>query len=95
MRHDLRSVRKGKTMEESAIKIPVLIFFLAAIYFALTGFKLVDAIVRAFLTGFSTVPIILILTLLFMFFLTLCESRSESVKTPGVKDAGKKVEMQA
>jgi len=95
-------------MEKLAIKIPVLIFFLAVIYFASTGFDAVDAIVRAFLIGFSSALIILILTMILMFFLTLRESKSESVKTLGVKsermplaDAGqngypreKKVEMQ-
>jgi hypothetical protein len=82
-------------MEKLAIKIPVLIFFLAVIYFASTGFETVDAIVRAFLIAFGMALIILILTMILMFFLTLREGKSESVKTLGVKDAGKKVEMQA
>ncbi len=82
-------------MEKLAIKIPVLIFFLAVVYFASTGIQTIDAIVRSFLVGFGAALIMLILTMILMFFLSLREGRSESAKNPGVKDAGKKVEVQA
>jgi hypothetical protein len=82
-------------MEKLATKIPALIFFLAVIYFLSNGFEVIDAIVRSFLVAFGAALIILTLTMILMFFLTLREGKSESVKTLGVKDPGKKVEMQA
>ncbi len=82
-------------MEKLALKIPVLIFFLSVIYFASTGFEIIDAIIKSFLIAFGVALIILLLTMMLMFFLTLRENKPGNVKTLGVKDAGKKVEMQA
>jgi len=82
-------------MEKLAIKIPVLIFFVSVVFFESDGFGAIDAIVRSFLIAFGAGLIILILTMMLMFFLTLREGRSESVRSLGVKDAGKKMEMQA
>ncbi|HUI29770.1 MAG TPA: hypothetical protein VLX91_06100 [Candidatus Acidoferrales bacterium] len=82
-------------MEKLAIKIPTLIFFLAVIYFVSNGSDAIDSIVRSFLIAFGTALIILILTMMLVFFLTIREGRHENIKTLGVKDTGKKVEMQA
>ena len=81
-------------MERLAMKIPMMIFFLSVIYFASNGFEIVDAIVKSFLIAFGAALVILLISMMLMFFLTLRESRMENIKTLGVKDAGKKVEMQ-
>jgi len=82
-------------MDKLAMKIPALIFFLAVVYFLSSGFEVIDAIVRSFLIAFGAALIILVLTMMLMFFLTLRNGRSESAKTLGVNETGKKVGMQA
>jgi len=80
-------------MEKLAIKIPMLSFFLGVIYFASNGFDIVDAVIRSFMMAFGIALIMLVLTMVIMFFLTLQKNRSEHDTTLG-KETGKKVEMQ-
>ncbi len=89
-------------MDKLGIKIPMLIFFLGVVYFASNGFDVVDAIVRSFMLAFGVAIIILVLTMLFMFFLTLQKNRSETMKVSAADERvqnaplqEKKVGMQA
>ncbi|MCL4510602.1 MAG: hypothetical protein M1470_05975 [Bacteroidetes bacterium] len=81
-------------MEKLAIKIPLLVFFLGVVYFASKGFDIMDTVMRAFMLAFGVALIVLVLTMVLMFFLTLQKSRAEDSKNPGGKESGKKVEMQ-
>lgn len=87
-------------MDKLGTRIPMLIFFLAVIYFASNGYDAVDAIIRSFMLAFGVAIIILLFTMVLMFFLTLQKNRSENVKIPaddrpqGVSLQDKKVEMQ-
>lgn len=89
-------------MDKLGIKIPMLAFFLGVVYFASDGFGVVDAIIRAFMLAFGIAMIILLFTMLLMFFLTLQKNRSETEKTPAADQRSqtgqlqsKKVEMQS
>lgn len=89
-------------MDRLGTKIPMLIFFLGVVYFASNGFGIVDAIVRSFMLAFGVALVILLFTLLLMFFLTLQKNRSENMKTPATDERvtkmplpEKKVEMQS
>ncbi len=89
-------------MDKLGIKIPMLAFFLGVVYFASDGFGVVDAIIRAFMLAFGIALIILLFTMLLMFFLTLQKNRSETEKTPAADQRSqtgqlqsKKVEMQS
>ena len=89
-------------MDKLGTKIPTLVFFLGVVYFASDGYGVVDAIVRAFMVAFGVALIILLFTMLLMFFLTLQKNRSETVKIPAadqhaqtVQLQSKKVEMQS
>lgn len=89
-------------MEKLGTRIPLLIFFLAVVYFASSGYSAVDAIIRAFMLAFGVALVILLFTMLLMFFLTLQKNRSENAKTSaaddrvqGVQLQSKKVEMQS
>ena len=58
-------------MDKLGIKIPMLAFFLGVVYFASDGFGVVDAIIRAFMLAFGIALIILLFTMLLMFFQSL------------------------
>ena len=89
-------------MDKLGTKIPMLIFFLAVVYFASSGYDIIDAIIRSFMVAFGVALIILLFTMLLMFFLTLQKNRSENAKTPAAEEHSdtvqlqeKKVEMQS
>ncbi len=89
-------------MDKLGTRIPMLIFFLGVVYFVSNGFDVVDAVIRAFMLAFGVALIILVLTMLLMFFLTLEKNRSEIMKVSAAEEHGqnvslheKKVEMQA
>lgn len=89
-------------MDRLGTKIPLLIFFLAVVYFASSGYNIMDSIIRSFMLAFGVALIILLFTMLLMFFLTLQKNRSENVKTPAADETAqnaqlqeKKVEMQS
>ena len=89
-------------MDRLGTKIPLLIFFLGVVYFASSGFDIVDAIIRAFMLAFGVALVILVFTMLLMFFLTLQKNRSENTKNSPADERAtrmtlqeKKVEMQS
>ncbi len=73
-------------MDKLGTKIPMLIFFLGVVYFASNGFGIVDAIVRAFMLAFGVALVILLFTMLLMFFLTLQKNRTENMKIPAADE---------
>lgn len=89
-------------MDRLGTKIPTLIFFLGVVYFASDGFGIVDAIIRSFMLAFGVALVILLFTMLLMFFLTLQKNRSENMKLRAAEERAaqmplteKKVEMQS
>lgn len=89
-------------MDRLGTKIPLLIFFLGVVYFTSSGFNAVDAIIRSFMLAFGVALIILMFTMLLMFFLTLQKNRSENTKPSAADEHAtqmtlqeKKVEMQS
>jgi len=82
-------------MEKLGMKIPLLLFFLGIVYFVSEGTDVMDAVIRAFIFAFGVALIILVVTLLLVFFNTLNSNRGESSKIPVNRDSGKKVEMHA
>ncbi|MGO9481620.1 MAG: hypothetical protein ACLP05_07560 [Candidatus Kryptoniota bacterium] len=88
-------------MDKLGIKIPVLAFFLAIVYFASDGFNVIDAVIRSFMLAFGIALIILVLTMVLIFFLTLQKNRYDNREILRAKEpdlAGhareKKAEMQ-
>jgi hypothetical protein len=65
-------------MEKLAIKIPMLSFFLAVVYFASKGFDVMDAVIRAFMLAFGVALIMLVLTMVIIFFLTLQTNKAKA-----------------
>jgi len=65
-------------MEKLAIKVPTLAFFLAIVYFESVGFGAIDAVVRSFMLAFGIALIMLVLTMVVMFFLTLQKNRYDN-----------------
>ncbi len=89
-------------MDKLGTKIPMLIFFLGVVYFASSGYGVMDAIIRAFMVAFGVAIVILLFTMLLMFFLTLQKNRSETAKIAAAEEhiqtvqlQDKKVEMQS
>ncbi len=80
-------------MEKLALKIPMLIFFLAVVYYMSVGFGAVDAVVRSFMLAFGVALIILVFTLVLMFFLTLQTNRLDDSQSTAHDSEGKKVEV--
>ncbi len=78
-------------MHRLGTKIPMLIFFLGVVYFASSGFDVVDATIRSFMAAFGVARIILFVSMLLMFFYTLQKNLSETVKISAVDDHGKRV----
>ena len=78
-------------MDKLGTKIPMLIFFLGVVYFASNGFDVVDAIIRSFMVAFGVALVILLITMLLMFFYTLQKNRSENVKISAADEHGKRV----
>lgn len=81
-------------MEKLAIKIPLLAFFLGVVYFGSNGDDIMGALTRAFMIAFGVAIIILVLTTILLFFLTLQKNRAEGHANPVGNEKGKKVEMQ-
>ncbi len=81
-------------MEKLGLKIPLLVFFLAVVYFTSEGLDPVDSIIRSFMLAFGVALIILMLTLVLMFFLTLQKNRSDDSQHHAPSTDGKKVEVQ-
>lgn len=81
-------------MEKLGLKIPSLAFFLGVVYFMSKGFDAMDAVIRSFMLAFGVAIIILVLTLVLMFFLTLQKNRSDDMQAPVPESDGKKVEVQ-
>ena len=81
-------------MEKLALRIPLLIFFLAIVYYMSIGFDATDAVIRSFMLAFGVALIILMLTLVLMFFLTLQKNRPDDLQAPSPEREGKKVEGQ-
>ena len=81
-------------MDKLGTKLPMLIFFLGVVYFASSGYGLVDAIIRSFMVAFGVAIIILLFTMLLMFFLTLQKNRSETVKIAAADEHAKSVQLQ-
>ncbi|MFZ1082040.1 MAG: hypothetical protein WAO19_08950 [Candidatus Kryptoniota bacterium] len=65
-------------MEKLAIKVPTLAFFLAIVYFASNGFDVIDAVIRSFMLAFGIALIMLVLTMVLIFFLTLQKNRYDN-----------------
>jgi len=65
-------------MEKLAIKVPMLAFFLAIVYFESLGFGTMDAVIRSFMLAFGIGLIILVLTMVVIFFLTLQKNRYDN-----------------
>jgi ABC-type Fe3+ transport system permease subunit len=89
-------------MDKLGLKIPMLTFFLGVVYFASEGLDVVDAVIKSFILAFGIALIILVFTMLLMFFLTLQKNRSDNMKISSADERvqnmslqEKKVEMHA
>jgi len=56
----------------------MLAFFLAIVYFESVGFGAIDAVIRSFMLAFGIALIMLVLTMVVLFFLTLQRNRYDN-----------------